>query len=360
MRAPDTAAGKKIKCPKCQGAIVVPAAHADFEVVEDEPAAPAKKPGFGSGAAKSPLGSGAGKAPVKADVEVVKDEKPQKRVKTDVEVDDEDEDEKPKKKRAKAVAEEEDEDDRPRKKKRKTEDDEDEEEEKPRKKKVAAEEEDEEKPRKKKRTEEDEDDEDEKPKKKKKRGADEGGSSMVRNIIGGVVLLILLGVVGFVYYERFGKKDKEETASTPKTDAPSGPPGGFPGPKLPGGGPRPNSPDQELKRFQGSWQMVSVTVNGQTVTGDKLKGKVWRFDVDRVTPMDNKNDDATIALDPTKTPATIDIKDRAGEVIQGIYKFTGEDKITICSRSDNKRPQAFDASKGSSATVLELERIKTK
>lgn len=42
LNAPDGAAGKKVKCPRCQGAIVIPA-PARFEVVEDEPAPPAKQ-----------------------------------------------------------------------------------------------------------------------------------------------------------------------------------------------------------------------------------------------------------------------------------------------------------------------------
>ena len=160
MKAPDGAAGKKIKCPKCQEAITVPAAEEldDFEVVED---APAKKP-----------------APAAA--------KP--KVKAVAEDDDEDEDEKPKKKKkpAKAVEEDDDEeeDEKPKKKKAKAAaDDDEEEEEKPKKKK-----------KKKKRSSEDDDDED--------------GVSMTRNIIMGVVLIILIGVAGFIFY---GKLNPELT-----------------------------------------------------------------------------------------------------------------------------------------------------
>ena len=42
LNAPDGAAGKKVKCPKCQNPIAIPAAKAaepDFDVVEDDPAA---------------------------------------------------------------------------------------------------------------------------------------------------------------------------------------------------------------------------------------------------------------------------------------------------------------------------------
>src|SRR5262245_29908811 len=40
LNAPDTAAGKRIKCPKCQAVCPVPPAAPAFEVVED--AAPAR------------------------------------------------------------------------------------------------------------------------------------------------------------------------------------------------------------------------------------------------------------------------------------------------------------------------------
>ena len=60
LNAPDSAAGKKVKCPKCQSVITVPEALApEFEVVEDEPQAP-KKP----------------KAVVKAAVELDDDDEP--------------------------------------------------------------------------------------------------------------------------------------------------------------------------------------------------------------------------------------------------------------------------------------------
>jgi hypothetical protein len=161
LNAPDSAAGKKVKCPKCQTAMVVPTPLPEepaFEVVDE----PAKKP---AAAAKPVV-----KAKVKAEIE----------------------------------------DDG----------------EKPRKKRVSAEIEDDEKPRKKRQDESDEDEEDDRPRKKKKPAA--GNSNMTRNIIGSVVLLVLLGVAGWVFYDKFGKKD--DTANTPSGGNPPVQPGG---PNLP-------------------------------------------------------------------------------------------------------------------------------
>ena len=207
MNAPDAAAGKKVKCLKCQQIITVPApAVADFEVVEDEPAP------------KKPTVSAPAKPKSKAVVEID---------------DEEDEDDRPRKKKpAKAVVE--DDDDRPRKKKPAkaiVEDDEDDDEDdRPRKKRRAA-------------VEDDEDDDDDRPRKKKKKRAGESGTSLVRNIVGGVVLLILLGVAGYVYYDKFGRKEKDEpTSSSSSSDPPTSAPTGRPNPKLPTGGPGPKLP----------------------------------------------------------------------------------------------------------------------
>lgn len=43
MKAPDTAAGKRVKCPKCGDPVAVPAAAVEYEVVDDDPPTPAKK-----------------------------------------------------------------------------------------------------------------------------------------------------------------------------------------------------------------------------------------------------------------------------------------------------------------------------
>lgn len=119
--------------------------------------------------------------------------------------------------------------------------------------------------------------------------------------------------------------------------------------------------DKELKRFAGDWLMVSVTSDGMTIKdADKLERQVWRFEGTKLTPLENKDDVATITLDPAAKPATIDIKDKAGETVLGIYKFTGDDKLTICGADAKTRPKEFAAAKGSKAILFEFERVKKK
>ena len=132
LRVADHLAGRRVKCPACDGAVTVPQADTGFEVIEDTDAMP------------SPLPKPAAKH-VRAVVS--KDEEQRKRRQLD----------------------ENDEDEPPRNKKR-TDEDDDEEDERPRKKKQSDEQDEEERPRNKKRTDDDdnEDDEDERPRKKKK------------------------------------------------------------------------------------------------------------------------------------------------------------------------------------------------
>lgn len=68
---------------------------------------------------------------------------------------------------------------------------------------------------------EDEDDADEKPKKKKKKKAVAVSSgNRARNIIGGIVLLIAVGIAGFVWYDRSQKVKETETANNGGTSSP--------------------------------------------------------------------------------------------------------------------------------------------
>jgi hypothetical protein len=163
LNAPDAAAGKSLKCPKCKGAITVPdPAAAQFEVVDEEPAAPPK----------AKLATPAKKKPVVVEDED-EDEKPKAKKKKPVLIEeDDDEDEKPKAKKKKPVLVEEDDDD-----------------------------------------EEDDDEEDDKPRKKKKKkkvvsAVDSG--NMARTIIGIVVLLIALGFAAYVWWDRSKEKEKNE------------------------------------------------------------------------------------------------------------------------------------------------------
>ncbi|AWM35779.1 hypothetical protein GobsT_65270 [Gemmata obscuriglobus] len=116
--------------------------------------------------------------------------------------------------------------------------------------------------------------------------------------------------------------------------------------------------EKELLRFQGEWQMVAVTKDGETVPADKLKNRAWTFTGDKLIPQYNKDDAATLKLAPAQKPAALDLTDRNGDKIEGIYKFDGADKLVICFRGDNKRPAEFAAGPKSGAILFVFERVK--
>lgn len=242
LNAPDAAAGKRVKCPKCQTPISVPAPEPDpqFEVVDEEPA-PKPKP--------TP--------------------KPTAKAKAVAQVDDEEDELKPKKTAAKAVVEPEEDEDEPKPKKKA--------------KAVAKDEEDEdEKPRKKKRRDEDDDDEDDRPRKKKKKGG-AGGTSLARNVIGGVLLVILVCVAGFVFYDKLGKKDDDTASKTPANEDGPRSMGPMPGPKPTDGGPKdpggqpPSAPKEKLSAAQTGGAVL--TADGTRVLARHISGRGIRLSI---------------------------------------------------------------------------------
>jgi LSD1 subclass zinc finger protein len=89
---------------------------------------------------------------------------------------------------------------------------------KPARVKAAADDDDDDRPRRKRGSQEDEDNEDRPRKKKRKNGGDkEGGVSMTRNIVMGAVLIILIAVAGYIFYERSKEKDEKSTSITRTT-----------------------------------------------------------------------------------------------------------------------------------------------
>jgi hypothetical protein len=98
LNAPDAAAGKTVKCPKCKEPLVIPSPEADagFETV-DEPAAPSKKP-------PTPVKVPAVKTDVTVDDGEEEDVKPRAKKMRDDDEDDEGEDRRRKKGKGKKKA----------------------------------------------------------------------------------------------------------------------------------------------------------------------------------------------------------------------------------------------------------------
>ena len=171
LNAPDAAAGKTLKCPKCQSALVVPAVAAapEFEVVDEEPA-PAKKPAAAPPAKKK------------------------------IVVEDDDDDDRPKAKKQR----DDDGDDRPRARKRSRDDD------------------------------DDEDEDGDRPRKKKGKGKKKAAAGMSPAVIAAIVggVLVVGGGAFAAYWFGIREKPTETAKNTSDNTPPSGgsskngPPGG--------------------------------------------------------------------------------------------------------------------------------------
>jgi uncharacterized protein (TIGR03067 family) len=103
--------------------------------------------------------------------------------------------------------------------------------------------------------------------------------------------------------------------------------------------------DQE--KLQGAWKFVSGVTNGQPVPAEGLKGATFTIKEDKYHfEQGEEKEDGTFKLDPSKKPATIDLKIESGKdqgkTQLGIYKFDG-DKLTFCfaMAGDKERPKEF-------------------
>ena len=122
---------------------------------------------------------------------------------------------------------------------------------------------------------------------------------------------------------------------------------------------------QELKKFQGSWDLVSMEQGGQKFPEDKLKAAMLKV-VIKGSNFTFKAGDKTIAegkfsINPAKKPKQMDSEGTANgktEKTIGIYQFTG-DTLRICfGPADKERPTEFKTAEGSKHLLETLRRSK--
>lgn len=115
---------------------------------------------------------------------------------------------------------------------------------------------------------------------------------------------------------------------------------------------------KELERHQGTWSVVAFVRDGKETPKDLVSSIVRIVEGDHVVWKREGKAFAgtTIVLDPTTTPATIDVipdggKNR-GEKVAGIYKFVGEQLVICMADAGQDRPKAFDAPAGVKQTLM--------
>ena len=124
----------------------------------------------------------------------------------------------------------------------------------------------------------------------------------------------------------------------------------------------------ELKKFQGTWKMVSAEMDGKKVKDEHVKKSVMIYTGEKVklfTPHQHKDTITAVItkLDLSKVPSVMywlrDIGPNAGKRMPAIYKFDGPDILQTCfDPTMTMVPKKFDTDEGSGHIWHTWKRVK--
>jgi uncharacterized protein (TIGR03067 family) len=128
--------------------------------------------------------------------------------------------------------------------------------------------------------------------------------------------------------------------------------------------PTPAAVERAHQLFNGTWQVVALTDNGETLGLDLVRAKLAqggqvRF-ADRALQITNPETGETrrspIRLNPAALPRQLDLTNRNDQIQEGIYTFEG-DELTICIADSPgpNRPIDFTALSGSGNMLARLK-----
>jgi uncharacterized protein (TIGR03067 family) len=121
----------------------------------------------------------------------------------------------------------------------------------------------------------------------------------------------------------------------------------------------------DLKRLQGTWQVVSATSKGEKVPAEDIAELELVIDGDKISVREKGKvqERMMFKIDPAKRPRAIDFTHTDGpkkdKVDHAIYQLDGDNlKICVNEESGGARPTAFASSAGSSHSLIVLKRAK--
>lgn len=115
--------------------------------------------------------------------------------------------------------------------------------------------------------------------------------------------------------------------------------------------------EEEQKKLEGTWQVVSEVEDGRTLRADEDE---YRFEGETITEVRDgrERDGSSYFLDPNYLPKHGTFMSDGDVAFASIYKFEGN-KLTICTDMRGKgRPTDFTAEAGSGRRLAVLKRIR--
>ncbi|HWG46639.1 MAG TPA: TIGR03067 domain-containing protein [Gemmataceae bacterium] len=128
--------------------------------------------------------------------------------------------------------------------------------------------------------------------------------------------------------------------------------------------PKKDATKDELKKLQGTWEVISIVANGEKVPKEETAElKVIISGSKIVFKEPNKSDETTFKIDPAKKPKEIDITPPANAkedgTLKGIYSLE-DDNLKMCYNVSRKggRPAEFATKARDGRVLFVLKRAK--
>jgi uncharacterized protein (TIGR03067 family) len=122
---------------------------------------------------------------------------------------------------------------------------------------------------------------------------------------------------------------------------------------------------KELQAFKGIWRLDSKEEDGKKFSEEEIKDVIGTIDGSgkvSVRRSDKVIAEATIKLDPTKKPKTIDVSftegERKGKTVLGIYEIKSNTFRVCVARPGDERPAEFSSKAGSGHILIVYKREK--